>query len=61
MRHQKFSLTNVFMTTLFVSGAIGVAAIAFNYSGKVDIRLGSDGIVFRIDGDKAHKLEQAKP
>lgn len=58
MKTQRFSLTHVFLAALVVCGCIGVAAMGFNYSGKIDIRLGSDGITFRIDGgEKPEKLK----
>jgi hypothetical protein len=61
MKKQKFSVTHVFVSALFVCGCIGVSAMAFNYSGKVDIRLGPEGIVFRIDGGSAPKVEGSNP
>jgi hypothetical protein len=58
MKTQKFSLTHVFLAALLVCGCIGVTAMAFNYSGRVDIRLGSEGITFKIDGREGRKVEE---
>lgn len=57
MKTQRFALTHVLLVALLVCGSIGIAAMVFNYSGRVDIRIGAEGIVFRIDGDKNPKLE----
>jgi hypothetical protein len=56
MKGKNFSVTHVLVSALIVCGCIGVSAMAFRYSGKIDIRLGPEGIVFRIDG-----AETAKP
>ena len=45
-----FSLTRIFVTTLLVGGAVGVIAVVSDYSGKVDIKLGPEGIEFRVHG-----------
>ena len=47
------SLTQIFVTTLLVGGAIGIIAIVSDYSGKVDIKLGPEGIQFRVYGHKS--------
>jgi hypothetical protein len=50
MRISKFPLTYTFLAAIFVNGAIAAYAIATNYSGKLGIQLGSDGVSVEIDG-----------
>ena len=50
MRSSKFPLTYTFLTAIFVGGAIAGYAIASNYSGKLGIKLGTDGVLVEIDG-----------
>jgi hypothetical protein len=50
MRGLKFPLTYTFLAAIFVGGAIAGYAIASNYSGKLGIKLGTDGVSVEIDG-----------
>lgn len=47
---KSFSITQTIVGALAAVALIGVAAAAFNYQGKVDFNLGTDGVKLLIDG-----------
>jgi hypothetical protein len=61
MTKQEFPLTSVFVVALLVSGAVGIAAVVSNYSGNVDIKLGTEGIQFRVGGSSTPKISPSQP
>jgi hypothetical protein len=50
MPNNKLSLNHTFLAAIFVGGAIAGYAIASNYSGKLGIKLSTDGVLVEIDG-----------
>jgi hypothetical protein len=60
MTKPEFPLTYVFVAALLVSGAVGIAAVVSNYSGNVDIKLGTEGIQFRVDGGNTPKISPSQ-
>ena len=51
---KSFSITQTIVGALAAVALIGVAAAAFNYQGKVDFNLGTDGVNLQIDGGAAN-------
>ena len=44
---------SIIVWALAAAALIGVAAVAFNYQGRVDFNLGTDGVNLQIDGGSA--------
>jgi hypothetical protein len=57
MRSSKLPLTYTFLAAIFVGGLIAGYAIASNYSGKLGIKLGTDGVSLEIDGGNVSTLK----
>lgn len=52
MERQKSSVHQAFSTALVVVGAVAICAVGFNYSGKIQVKLGSDGLQLQVEGAK---------
>jgi hypothetical protein len=50
MFNMRFPLNHILLTAILVGGAIAGYAIDSNYSGKLGIKLGTDGVSVEIDG-----------
>jgi small neutral amino acid transporter SnatA (MarC family) len=46
----KHFLNQTVSSVFIVVGAIVISAITFNYAGKIDLKLGADGIQVQVDG-----------
>lgn len=49
---QSFFLNQVITTALIAGALIGVAIAGFNYQGRVDFNLGTNGVNLKVDGGK---------
>lgn len=51
MEKTRFTLNQTLVSAFLVIGAIVISAIAFNYSGDVQLKFGADGIQVQINGE----------
>lgn len=52
MEKPKYSLNQMFVAAFVVVGSVASLAIAFNYSGNIQLRFGTEGIQLDIDGER---------
>lgn len=50
MEKPKNTLNQTVISIFIVVGAIVVTAIAFNYSGKIQLKFGPSGVELQVDG-----------
>lgn len=50
MEKPKSTLNQAVVSIFIVVGAVVIAAVAFDYTGKIQLRLGSDGVQLQVDG-----------
>jgi hypothetical protein len=52
MEKPKLTLNQTLTSAFLVVGAIVISAVAFNYSGKIQLKFGADGMQVQVDGTK---------
>lgn len=52
MEKPKITINQALVSAFIVVGAIAIAAVASNYSGNLQLKLGADGIQLGINGSK---------
>lgn len=50
MERPKLTLNQTLVSAFFVIGAIVISAVAFNYSGDIQLKFGADGIQVGVEG-----------
>lgn len=58
MKKENSIVNQALITAFLVVGVTAVSAVAFEYSGEIQLKFGSDGIQLQVDGqDKTKSLE----
>lgn len=50
MEKPRNTLNQTVVSVFIVVGAIVISAVAFNYTGKIQLKFGADGIQVQVDG-----------
>jgi hypothetical protein len=55
MNSTKATLNHALVSAFLAVGAIVISAVVSDYSGKIDVSFGSDGIQVQVDGNENHQ------
>lgn len=50
MKNSRNFVNQAFVTAFLVIGAVAISGVVFNYSGKLQIKFGADGIQLQLSG-----------